>query len=54
VGKGKAPLRGRLPYEEDAEGHLPHHTIAEDPQNPGKQVIAVMYEQEQPLEFDEF
>ena len=29
-------------------------TIAEDPHTPGKQVIAIMYEQEQPLEFDEF
>jgi len=29
-------------------------TVAEDPQNPGKQVIAIMYEQERPLEFDEF
>jgi hypothetical protein len=29
-------------------------TVAEDPQSPGNQVIAIMYEQEQPLEFDEF
>ncbi len=29
-------------------------TIAEDAQNPGQQVIAIMYEQVQPLPFDEF
>jgi hypothetical protein len=29
-------------------------TVAEDPKNPGNQVIAIMYEQEKPLEFDEF
>jgi hypothetical protein len=29
-------------------------TVAEDARNPGKQVIAIMYEEEQPLEFDEF
>ena len=29
-------------------------TIAEDAQNPGKQVIAIMYEQEKPLQFEEF
>jgi hypothetical protein len=29
-------------------------TIAEDVQNPGKQVIAIMYEQQKPLEFEEF
>jgi hypothetical protein len=29
-------------------------TIAEDAQNPGKQVIAIMYEQQKPLDFDEF
>lgn len=29
-------------------------TIAEDVQNPGKQVIAIMYEQEKPLDFEEF
>jgi hypothetical protein len=31
TGKGELPLMGRLPYEEDAEGHLPRHTIADDP-----------------------
>jgi hypothetical protein len=29
-------------------------TIAEDARTPGKQVIAIMYEEEQPLPFDEF
>ena len=29
-------------------------TIAEDVQNPGKQVIAIMYEKEKPLDFEEF
>jgi hypothetical protein len=29
-------------------------TIAEDARTPGQQVIAVMYEEEQPLDFDEF
>jgi hypothetical protein len=29
-------------------------TVAEDVQNPGKQVIAIMYEEEKPLDFDEF
>ncbi|HVO28086.1 MAG TPA: hypothetical protein VMW56_31150 [Candidatus Margulisiibacteriota bacterium] len=29
-------------------------TVAEDVQNPGKQVIAIMYEQEKPLDFEEF
>ena len=29
-------------------------TVAEDVQNPGKQIIAIMYEQQQPLPFDEF
>jgi hypothetical protein len=29
-------------------------TIAEDVSNPGKQVIAIMYEEQQPLPFDEF
>jgi hypothetical protein len=29
-------------------------TIAEDPKNPGQQILAVMYEQEKPLDFDEF
>lgn len=29
-------------------------TIAEDASNPGKQVIAIMYEEVQPLPFDEF
>jgi hypothetical protein len=29
-------------------------TIAEDVQNPGRQVIAIMYEQEKPLDFEEF
>ncbi|MFQ5666342.1 MAG: hypothetical protein ACE5I7_07900 [Candidatus Binatia bacterium] len=29
-------------------------TFAEDPKNPGKQVIAIMYEQEKPLEFEPF
>jgi len=29
-------------------------TVAEDPNNPGKQVIAIMYEEEKPLDFDEF
>ena len=28
-------------------------TIAEDSQNPGKQVIAIMYEQQKPLDFEE-
>ena len=29
-------------------------TVAEDVQNPGKQVIAIMYEQQKPLDFEEF
>jgi hypothetical protein len=29
-------------------------TIAADPQAPGQQILAVMYEQEKPLDFDEF
>ena len=29
-------------------------TVAPDVQNPGKQVIAIMYEQQQPLDFEEF
>lgn len=29
-------------------------TIAEDPQQAGKQIIAIMYEKEQPLPFEEF
>ncbi len=29
-------------------------TITEDVQNPGKHVIAIMYEQQKPLEFEEF
>jgi len=29
-------------------------TVAEDVQTPGQQVIAIMYEQEQPADFDEF
>jgi hypothetical protein len=29
-------------------------TVAEDVQNPGKQIIAIMYEEQQPLPFDEF
>lgn len=29
-------------------------TIAEDSRNPGEQVIAIMYEEEKPLPFDEF
>ncbi len=29
-------------------------TIAEDVQNPGKKIIAIMYEEQQPLPFDEF
>jgi hypothetical protein len=29
-------------------------TVAEDVQNPGKKVIAIMYEEQQPLPFDEF
>lgn len=29
-------------------------TIADDPSNPGKKVIAIMYEEVQPLPFDEF
>ena len=29
-------------------------TVAEDVQNPGKQVIAIMYEEEKPLDFEEF
>ena len=29
-------------------------TVSEDVHNPGKQVIAIMYEQQKPLEFDEF
>src|SRR5574341_1074274 len=29
-------------------------TIAEDAQNPGKQIIAIMYEEQKPLDFDEF
>src|SRR5262249_38843970 len=29
-------------------------TVAEDVHNPGKQVIAIMYEEQKPLEFDEF
>jgi hypothetical protein len=29
-------------------------TIAEDVHHPGQQVIAIMYEEQQPLEFDEF
>jgi hypothetical protein len=29
-------------------------TVAEDPQNPDRKVIAIMYEQEKPLDFDEF
>ncbi len=29
-------------------------TIAEDVQNPGKKIIAIMYERQQPLPFDEF
>ncbi|MFI5394580.1 MAG: hypothetical protein ACHQ9S_03515 [Candidatus Binatia bacterium] len=29
-------------------------TVAEDAQNPGKQIIAIMYEEVQPLPFDEF
>jgi hypothetical protein len=33
---------------------LANVTIAEDIHNPGKQVIAIMYEQQQPLEHDEF
>jgi len=28
-------------------------TIAEDPRNPGKQIIAIMYEEEKPLAWDE-
>lgn len=33
---------------------IAHLTIAEDIRNPGKQVIAIMYEQEKPLPFEEF
>jgi hypothetical protein len=29
-------------------------TVAEDVQNPGKQVIAILYAEEKPLDFDEF
>jgi hypothetical protein len=29
-------------------------TVAQDVQNPGKQIIAIMYEEQQPLPFDEF
>ena len=29
-------------------------TVAEDVRNPGKQVIAIMYEEQKPLDFDEF
>lgn len=29
-------------------------TVAEDVSNPGKQIIAIMYEEQQPLPFDEF
>lgn len=29
-------------------------TVAEDVSNPGKQVIAIMYEQQKPLDFEEF
>lgn len=29
-------------------------TVAEDPNTPGQQVIAIMYEEQKPLEFDEF
>jgi hypothetical protein len=33
---------------------LANITIAEDSRSPGQQVIAIMYEEEQPLPFDEF
>ena len=33
---------------------IAHLTIAEDVRNPGQQVIAIMYEQEKPLPFEEF
>src|SRR5262249_48866261 len=29
-------------------------TVAQDARNPGKQVIAIMYEEQKPLDFDEF
>jgi hypothetical protein len=29
-------------------------TVADDAQNPGKKIIAIMYEEQQPLPFDEF
>ena len=29
-------------------------TVAEDPNTPGQQVIAIMYEEQKPLEFEEF
>jgi hypothetical protein len=29
-------------------------TVANDPQNPGKKIIAIMYEEQKPLPFDEF
>jgi hypothetical protein len=33
---------------------LANVTVAEDSRNPGQQVIAIMYEEEKPLDFDEF
>ncbi|HVM97440.1 MAG TPA: hypothetical protein VMT89_13680 [Candidatus Acidoferrales bacterium] len=33
---------------------LANVTIAEDSRNPGQQIIAVMYEEQKPLDFDEF
>ena len=29
-------------------------TVAEDARKPGQQVIAIMYEEQKPLDFDEF
>jgi len=33
---------------------IANFTIAQDPTSPGKQIIAIMYEEQQPLDFDEF
>lgn len=33
---------------------LAHVTVAEDPDNPGQQVIAIMYQEKEKLDFDEF
>jgi hypothetical protein len=47
--------RGNHAFTTFRKGNLiANVTVAEDARNPGNQVIAIMYEEEQPLEFDEF